>query len=127
MRPHLRKNERIELLDDLYAQDVRDDVWIPEAGEQGRIILTKDAMIQRRPNEQAALLAASTAVFVFTRGGVTSERVALSMVAAMPSIREAVRRFDVPLLGRINLAGEVNVAVEAGEKLTSPKFVKRKS
>lgn len=126
MLKHIRKNERIVLLDEHFPQNTADEVWIPSVGSKGWIILTKDENIQRRPNEQSAFVAASTAVFVFTRGGVKGDRSAQSIVTALPRIREAVRRYEVPLLGRINLSGEVTVAVESGKRLDTPKRVTKK-
>jgi len=127
LRRHLRKAERVFHLEELsYPHDVHDDVWIPEVGAKGYVILTKDDAIRRRPNEQAALVAASTAAFVFTNGNAKSDRIATAMVAALPRVREAVRRFEVPLLGRINLDGEVTVSVVAGAKLEKPRHVTKK-
>lgn len=126
MRTRLLAEEQLFHLDDFYPQDVKDDLWIPEVGAKGWVILTKDARIQYRPNEQAALLAATTAVFVYTNGNTTSERTAQAMVTALPSIREAVRRCDVPMLGRVNQSGAVTVAVEEGQRLESPRLIQRK-
>lgn len=126
MRPYLCRDEQIVLLDDLFAHDTEDSTWIPDIGARGWIIMTKDSAIQRRPNEQAALVSASTAVFVFTRGNVNSEQTARAIVTSLPRVREAVRRHEVPLLGRIHLSGELDVVVETGIKLTSPKRITRK-
>lgn len=124
MRARLQPGEQIQILHDLYPPDVKDEVWIPEVGAKGWIIVTKDKAIQRRPIEQNALLAASTAVFVFSRGGVKGDRIANALTIAMPAMRKATRRFAVPVLGRVNLAGEVYVAWEANTKLATPRRVK---
>ncbi len=124
MRPSLLDGEQIHVLDSLFPPETHDDVWIPDIGARGWVILTKDKAIQRRPNEIAALLAASTAVFVFSAGNVLGERIGLSLAVALPGIRKAVRRFTVPMLGRVNLAGEVSVAWDDGKKLDAPKHVK---
>ena len=127
LRAALEPHEHLEVLDDLFPQDAQDDAWIPAIGARGWIILTKDKAIQRRPNEVQAFLAAQTAVFVFSRGGVSGERMGLAWVVALPAIRKALRRFKVPMLGRVTLAGEVAMAWAEGEKLDPPKVIKVRS
>lgn len=127
LRKALKSGEKLHHLEDFYLHDVKDDVWIPEIGAKGWVILTKDARLQYRPNEQAALLAAETAVFVYTNGNTTSDRTAQAMLTALPSIREAVRRCQVPLLARVNQSGAVNVSVDGGAKLDTPQTIQRRS
>ena len=49
--------------DDVFSQDVDDEVWLREAGRRGWVVLTRDDKIRYRPGEQQALIEAGTAVF----------------------------------------------------------------
>jgi hypothetical protein len=128
LRAALKEGEQLRCFDELYSQNTLDETWIPEIGANGWIILTQDKAIQRRPNEVRALLVASTAVFIFAGANATGQRIGLGLTIALPGIRTATRRFQVPVLGRVTLSGEVSVAWVEGEKLETPKYVKiRKS
>jgi hypothetical protein len=48
------------------GQQLRDEVWLRDAGRQGWVILTKDDAIRRRPAERDALIAAGARVFCLT-------------------------------------------------------------
>ena len=45
-------------------------------------------------------------------------------VAALPRVRKALRRFDVPILGRIDIAGGVLIKYADGRPVTPPKRIK---
>lgn len=61
--------------DDMFSQDVDDEVWLREAGRRGWVVLTRDDKIRYRPGEQQASTEAGTAVLCLnpskgmTRGG----------------------------------------------------------
>jgi predicted nuclease of predicted toxin-antitoxin system len=124
LRAATEANEVALHLDDHYPQDEADEVWIPGIGARGWIILTKDKEIQRRPNEQAALISAHTAVFVLVKGGLTTAKIGEALTRALPAMRKATRRYQPPLLGRIGADGAVTVAWASGERFVPPKPVK---
>lgn len=124
MLPALKPGERIELLDDHFAQDALDPVWIPVVGAKGWVILTKDKAIRRNPLEIQALLAADTAVFIFMNANVAGPQIGAALVLALPGVRTAARRFKAPILGGITVNGEVSVSWDCGVRLSPPKQVK---
>jgi hypothetical protein len=124
IRSALRDGEKIERLDDHYAPNAEDAKWIPDVGAKGWIILTKDSALRRNPLEVRAMLSARTGVFIFGNASVTSKQLANGLMLALPRVRTAVRRFAVPVIGRINLAGGVDVLWAEGTKLERPKRVK---
>jgi predicted nuclease of predicted toxin-antitoxin system len=124
IRAVLEGGERVEHLDDHFPQNAKDDEWIPVVGQRGWIILTKDSNLRRNPLEIAAMKSAETAVFIFANGNAKSDQVAAGLRIALPRIRRATRRFAVPVLGRVNLAGELAVIWTDGDELTPPKRIK---
>ena len=60
------------------AQRLPDDIWLPDAGKNHWIVLTKDGAIRRRPAERDALTEAAVRVFCLTnsnlRGAEQAER-----------------------------------------------------
>jgi hypothetical protein len=55
---------------------------------------------------------------------VKGAQIARAFQVALPRIRTATRRFKVPVLGRVNVAGEVSVSWAEGEELRPAKRVK---
>jgi hypothetical protein len=116
--------EALVLLDDHFEPDTQDATWIPEVGAQGWVILTKDTAMRRNPLEFGALLSANTAVFFFANAGLPGPKVGDALALALPGMRTAIRRFEVPFMGRVNAAGELSVIHADGEALKPPKQIK---
>lgn len=77
----------ILVFDDLFPQDVADDVWLREAGERGWVVLTKDEKIRRRPGEQRAIVEAGVRCFcLHPTKGMTGEDMAEVLARALPRI-----------------------------------------
>lgn len=73
--------------DELFAQDVDDEVWLRTAGERRWIVLTRDDQIRYRPAEQQALLESGAAVFcLHPSKGMTADEWAEALATAMPRI-----------------------------------------
>lgn len=120
LRAAIHEHERVEVL----PQGTLDVEWIPLAHRGGWVCLTKDRALRRRPNELAALLAAEIAVFVVgeARGEVHAARI----VAALPTVRRALRSRDVPLIARIDEGGSVLILFEGGQHLSPARKMKPK-
>ncbi len=55
------------------AQQLRDEVWLRDAGKHGWVVLTKDDAIRRRPAEREALVQAGVRVFCLTTAQLRGE------------------------------------------------------
>ena len=124
LRPALLEGEALVILDDQFEPDTQDATWIPAAGAERWVILTKDTAMRRNPLEFGALLSANTAVFFFANAGLPGPKVGDALALALPAMRTAIRRFHVPFMGRVNAAGGLSVIHADGEPLTPPKQIK---
>ena len=119
LRDAVAADERVETC----AQGTPDLDWIPAAGAWA--CFTKDHALRRRPNELAALLAGSFAVFLV--GEASGQEHAKRIVRALPVVRRVLRSRDVPLIARIEAEGVVAILYEGGQRLEPPRRIKPKS
>src|SRR5438105_8486798 len=54
---------KAEHKDDHFAQNTDDDVWMPEVGKRGWVVLTRDTRIRFHANEREAVLKSSLRMF----------------------------------------------------------------
>lgn len=120
LREAINEGERVELR----AQGTLDLDWIPAADAGGWVCFTKDHELRRRPNELAALLRGTFAVFLL--GEASGREHAVRVARALPVVRRVLRARDVPLIARIEADGGVSVLYEAGRRLDPPRRVKPK-
>ena len=81
--------------------------------------------MRRRPNELAALLGGSFAVFLV--GEASGQEHAKRIVRALPVVRRVLRSRDVPLIARIEVEGVVAILYEGGQRLEPPRRIEPKS
>lgn len=124
MRPALAQGEGLILLDDHFAPTTLEGTWIPEVGAKGWVIITKDTAMRRNPLEIQALLSAGTAVSFFANASLPGSKVGDALALALPGMRTAMRRFKVPVMGRVNASGELSILYDEGKELKPPKHVK---
>jgi hypothetical protein len=73
--------------DDLFPQDVEDEVWLREAGTKGWVVLTRDEKIRWRPGEQRAIVDAGVRCFcLHPTKGMRGEDMAEVLARALPRI-----------------------------------------
>jgi hypothetical protein len=99
----------VEMYADWFDPGVPDTEWIPFVNEQGWLILTKDSMIGRRINEQAAIAQADAKVFVFASGNVNSEIISAAFIKAHPKMVEIAIATEPPFMTKVYKSGEVKL------------------
>lgn len=119
-----RCGETVHAHDDLFAQDTDDEVWLPVVGEKNWVVLTKDVRIRRDSLPRRALLRANVAAFVLARGDVSGSVMAAAFVAALPPMKKALRRFHLPFIASVTVAGAVTLMHDANGPVGPPKPVK---
>ena len=102
-----QNNLQVEVHDDHFPVDARDEEWLTGVGKKGWIVVTKDQRIRNRRNELAALLRNGVRAFAFTRGSLTAEEMASIFLSALPKIRRLLRADEGPFIATISRGGEV--------------------
>jgi hypothetical protein len=110
--------------DDLFAQDTDDEVWLADIGKRGWVVLTKDVVIRRDSLQRRVLLSADVAAFVLARGDVSGPVMAAAFVMALPRMHKALRRFDVPFIASVTVAGDVSLVHTGAGPVTPHKRLK---
>lgn len=105
--------------DDLFPPDAKDEAWLRWAGENGRIVLTRDDRIRYRENERAALIEAGVYAFILVAKNIDGLGMARAFVAALPRIERLVSRNKAPLLARVSASGTVELIGRRGTSTTS--------
>ncbi len=99
----------VEIHDDHFPMDEKDENWIPEAAKRNWIILTKDKRIRRRSLEVDALSTPGAATFVLTGKDMNSEQMAEAFICAKPRIMSILRNDDRPLVATVSRTGRIKV------------------
>jgi hypothetical protein len=77
----------VEIHDDHFPPDAKDADWLPEVGNRGWIVLTKDDRIRYRKHEHEALVSAGVPAFVLTSGNLTGDEMAAIFAKFLPKMR----------------------------------------
>lgn len=89
-----------------FSRGTPDEVWLPEVGRRGWIVLTRDKRIRYRTLERVALTAAAVRAFVFTGGNVGAKETAAILVQACRAIDRICRAEQPPFIYHIGLSGK---------------------
>ena len=101
--------ETVEIHDDHFAPDAKDEVWLVEVGSRDWIVLTKDDRIRYRVTERTALASARVRAFVLTSTQLQGSEMAAAFVKALPRIKRLIASRAPPLLGRVSRNGKVSL------------------
>ena len=99
----------VEVHNDHFLQDARDEIWLPEVERRGWVVLTKDDRIRYRPTELAAVISAHVALFALTSGNLNGEEMAQAFVAALPQMSRVLAKHRLPLIAKVTRSGEVSL------------------
>lgn len=116
--------EAAEAHDAHFAQDATDVEWLGAVGRKGWVVLSKDDRIRLNEVERSALVEAGVAAFFLSRRDLTGPQMASLFIKALPAMKRALRRFQVPFIARISATGEVSVFESAGVRFKPPKQIR---
>jgi len=88
-----------------FADDERDEVWLPEVARREWVILTKDKAIRRRPMEKRALIASGARTFVLTSGNMRGEEMAEILLKHLRRMERLARSTLPPFVAAITKTG----------------------
>lgn len=95
----------VEVHDDHFPTDARDDAWLPDVSRWGWIVLTKDKRIRYRASELAAVSVTKARVFTLTAGSIQAQEMAAIFIQAMPRIQKFVATNSPPYIVTISRSG----------------------
>jgi hypothetical protein len=101
--------ETVEIHEDHFAPDARDEVWLNEVGSRGWIVLTKDDRIRYRVTERTALASARVRAFVLTSSQLLGTEMAAAFVKALPRMKRLIANHTPPFIGRVSRNGKVSL------------------
>ena len=97
----------IEIHDTYYDQFTPDDVWLPEVGAKGWVVLTQDPRFLYNDSEKEAIVSNGVACFVFILDGLKRWPKLQVIARVWDDIERIVARDTPPYIYRITKAGDV--------------------
>ncbi|MGH1396088.1 MAG: hypothetical protein ACRAVC_18970 [Trichormus sp.] len=91
----------IEIHDDHFVQDAKDEEWLPEVGKRGWVVLTKDGKISRNSLERIAVAGAHIKMFALASQGLSGDNMATIFLESIPLIQEFVRKHPAPFIAKV--------------------------
>jgi len=98
---------QVEVHEDHFAQDARDEDWLPKVGRRGWTVLMKDKQIRRTRLEREALLAAGVRAFVLTAGNLTGPEQAEVFARQIRRIARMALNVPAPFVAGVSRDGIV--------------------
>lgn len=98
-------------LKEVFPVETRDEVWIPEIGKRGWVLVTVDRNIKAKPHERLALQQSNVTAFFLVKG--FADQKLLSFAAALldvwPEIHKTAEQSQPGMLYRVPLRGKVEL------------------
>jgi hypothetical protein len=101
--------ETVEIHDDHFLPDAKDEDWLVEVGSRGWIVLTKDDRIRYRVTERTAIMSAQVKAFVLTSSQLQGTEMAAAFLKALPRIKQLVAGHAPPFIARVSRKGKVSL------------------
>lgn len=92
----------VEVHEDHFSADAKDEDWLTEVGRRGWIVLMKDKRIRQIQIEREALLAAGVRAFVLTSGNLTGPEMADIFVQHLSRITRMVVGNPFPFVAGVS-------------------------
>ena len=101
--------ETVEIHDDHFVPDAKDEDWLLEVGKRGWIVFTKDDRIRYRVTERTAIVTAKVRAFVLTSTQLQGTEMAAAFIEALPRIKRLVASKARPFIARVSRTGKVSL------------------
>ncbi len=99
----------VEIHNDHFPQDARDETWLLDVGKRGWVVLTKDDRIRYRATELAAVVSARVALFALSSGNLNGKEMAQAFVAALLRMTRVLAKHRPPFIAKVTRSGEVSI------------------
>jgi hypothetical protein len=91
-----------------FAPNCPDEDWLPVAGKEGWIVLTRDKNIRRKPNELQAFKANRVLAIVLSSGQASAADTADLVIRLYPKLMRKVQNAKPPAMFTVTLAGTIS-------------------
>jgi hypothetical protein len=91
----------VEIHDNHFPADAADVDWLPQVGEWGWVVLTKDANISRRTLEKMAVTRANIQLFILTAQQLASNDMIAILIKAIVPMQHFVHKHPAPFIAKI--------------------------
>jgi predicted nuclease of predicted toxin-antitoxin system len=93
-------------LEDLFAHDAAEDVWLARAGDEGWIVLTHDKKVRRRQAEREAIMEHGVGCFIFNyKQDLKKFEIAALILAVLEEIETKFKQTARPFIYTVNKTG----------------------
>ena len=100
---------RVERLIDHHPPGTRDAVWLPDIGQRGWVLLTKDKRMRYRPAEILAIVKHGVRAFALTGGNMKASEMADSFLTAVPKMKRILAKTPTPFVASVTKGGDVAI------------------
>jgi PIN like domain len=107
----------VEIHFDHFDQETADEIWIPEVGRRGWIILPADKHIRSNQVEIIALMKSGTASFVLASNSASGSENAKALCTALPLMMRFLKKFEMPFIAGVTLSGHVNILMRHSDMI----------
>jgi hypothetical protein len=97
----------VEIHDDHFGKNAPDVDWIPEIGQRGWIILTKDARIGKNRIERLSVADANARMFTLASQSLSGTDMADIFLKAIPEMRKFICENPAPFIAKVYQGGKV--------------------
>lgn len=99
----------MEIHDDHFDKGALDVDWLPQVGEKGWIVLTKDDRISKNQLERIAVARAQIKMFVLSSQNLPEKDMPAIFLTAILPTQEFVRKHPAPFIAKIYRDGKINL------------------
>jgi hypothetical protein len=89
---------QVKLVKEEFGEGAPDLEWLPEVGQRGWVVLTKDKRIRRNKAEKEAFVAARVRAFFVTAKDLTGPQRAELLVAMLPRLTKLATQYEAPFI-----------------------------
>jgi predicted nuclease of predicted toxin-antitoxin system len=102
---------KIEVHDDHFPPDAKDEHWLRFVGMRGWIVVTSDRRIRYRGPELTALMASGVRAFAFRSGNLTAQEMGEIFLKALQGISNLLNKNAGPFVASILRDGSVRIVL----------------
>lgn len=99
----------VETHDDHFDKNAQDVEWIPNVGQRGWIVLTKDKSISKNELERLAVASAGIKMFILASQDLSGSDMAAIFLKAIVTMQEFVRKHPAPFIAKIYRSGKIEL------------------